>query len=68
MITKSTYQPISISTIIDAQKHLTVEHRNTLSKILNKHTVLFAGILKVYPHRLVHLDIIQNATPRHLCA
>ena len=35
MITKSTYQPISISTIIDAQQHLTVEHRNALYKILN---------------------------------
>ena len=68
MITKSTYQPILISTIIDAQNHLTVEHRNTLSKILNKHTILFDGILKVYPHRLVYLDIIQNATPRHLRA
>ena len=67
-ITKSTYQPISISTIIDAQQHLTVEHRNTLFIILNKHTVLFDGILKVYPHRLVHLEIIQNATPRHLRA
>ena len=68
MITKSTYQPILISTVINAQKHLTVEHRNTLSNILNKHTVLFDGILKVYLHRLVHLDIIQNATPCHLHA
>ena len=68
MITKSTYQPISISTIIDAQDYLTVEHKNTLSNIFNKHTMLFDGILKVYPHRLVHLDVIQNPTPRHLHA
>ena len=68
MITKSTYQPISISTIIDTQNHLTVEHRNTLSIMLNKHTLLFDGILKVYPHRLIHQDIIQNATPCHLHA
>ena len=39
-----------------------------LSKMLNKHTILFDGILKVYPHRLVHLDIVQNATPQHLRA
>ena len=63
MITKSKYQPVSISTIIDAQKHLSVEDKNTLSIMLNKHTILFDGILKVYPHRLVHLDVIQNATP-----
>ena len=68
MIIKSTYQPILITTIIDAQKHLTVEHRNTLSKILNKHTILLDGILKVYLHRLIHLDIIQNATPCYLHA
>ena len=35
--------------------------------MVNKNTVIFDGILKVSPHRLVHLDIIQNATPRHLC-
>ena len=63
MITKSKYQPVSISTIVDAQKHLSVEDKNTLSIMLSKHTILFDGILKVYPHRLVHLDVIQNATP-----
>ena len=36
--------------------------------MLNKHTVLYDGILKVYPHQLVHLDIIPNATPCHLRA
>ena len=53
-ITKSTYQQISISTIVDAQTHLTVEYRNKLSIMLNKHTMLFDGILKVYPHQLIH--------------
>ena len=67
-ITKSKYHPVNISTIIDTQTHLSVEDRNTLSVMLSKHTTSFDGILKVYPHRLVHLDVIQNATPRHLCA
>jgi hypothetical protein len=67
-ITKSTYHPVNISTIIDKQTHLSVEDRDTLSIMLNKHTTLFDGILKVYPHRLVHLDVIQNVTPRHLRA
>jgi hypothetical protein len=35
---------------------------------LNKHTTLFDGTLKVYLHRLVHLDVIPNAIPRHLQA
>ena len=67
-ITKSSYQPISISTIVDKQKHLFMENRQILSNMLNKNVILFDGILKVYPHRLVHLDIVQNATPRHLRA
>ena len=37
-ITKSTYHPVNISTIIDKQTHLSVEDRNTLSVMLNKHT------------------------------
>ena len=36
--------------------------------MLNKHTILFDGMLKVYPHQLIHLDTIPNATPRHLRA
>ena len=67
-ITKSTYHPVNISTIIDKQTHLSVEDRDTLSVLLNKHTILFDGILKVYPHRLIHLDIQPNVTPWHLRA
>ena len=48
-ITKSTYHPVSISTFVDTQKHLSVEDREILSTMLNKHTVLFDGILKSLP-------------------
>ena len=67
-ITKSMYHPVSISAIIDTQTYLFIEDRNTLSVMLSKHTTLFDGILKVYPHSLVHLDIQPNVTPWHLCA
>ena len=36
--------------------------------MLEKHLTLFDGILKVYPHHLVHLDIAPNAIPKHLRA
>ena len=50
-ITKSMHHPVPIiSTIVDTQKHLSVEDRKILSTMINKHTVLFDGILKVYPH------------------
>ena len=67
-ITKSLYQPVYISIIADAQNHLSVRHRNALTLMVNKHLVLFDCVLKVYYHRLVYLDIIQNATPWQLHA
>ena len=67
-ITKSTFHPVNISTIIDKQTHLSVEDRNKLSVMLNIHTILFDGILKVYPPSLVRLDIQPNVTPWHLHA
>ena len=36
--------------------------------MLFRSTILFDGILKVYPHQLVHLDILPNVTPCHLRA
>jgi hypothetical protein len=68
IIAKSMYHPVSISTIVDTQTHLSVEDREILSTMINTHTILFDGILKVYPYRLVHLDTIPNATPCHLHA
>ena len=53
-ITKSTYLPVFISTIVDTKKFLSVEDREILSTLSSKHTILFDGILKVYPHQLVH--------------
>ena len=43
-ITKSSYQPTSISTIVDTQKLCSIENKQMLSKMLNKHTILFDGI------------------------
>ena len=68
LIKESTYKPVSISDIVGTQTHLSSEECHALSNILNKHTTLFDGTLKVYPHRLVHLDVIPNAIPRHLRA
>ena len=38
-ITKSSYQPISISTIVHTQNYLSVESSQILSNMLNKHTI-----------------------------
>ena len=68
LIKQSKYKSISISDVINTQLHLSSNQRTILSTMLAKHVTLFDGILKVYPHRLIHLDIIPNAVPRHLRA
>ena len=68
LIKESTYKSESISNIVGAQTHLLSEECHALSNIFNNHTTLFDGILKVYPHHLVHLDVLPNAIPRHLQA
>jgi hypothetical protein len=66
LIKESTYNSVSISDIVVAQIHLLSEECHSLSIILNKHTTLFDGTLRVYPHYLVHLYVIPYAIPRHL--
>ena len=68
IIKESMYKSVSIADVIAAQSHLSSEQAQLLSKMLEKHTTLFDGILKVYPHHLVHLDVAPNAIPKHLRA
>ena len=63
IIKESTYKSVSIADVIAALSHLLLEQAQLPCKILEKHTTLFDGILKVYPHHLVHLDIAPNAIP-----
>ena len=63
IIKESKYKSVSISDVITAQSHLLPEQAQLLSKMLEKHTTLFDGILKVYPHHLVHMDVAPNAIP-----
>ena len=65
---ESKYKSISISDVVNSQPHLSSDQCTILSTMLAKHVSLFDGILKVYPHCLIHLDIIPNAVPRHLRA
>ena len=68
IIKESTYKSVSIADVIAAQSHLSSEQSQPLSKMLEKHTTLFDGILKKYPHHLVHMDVAPNAIPKHLRA
>ena len=68
IIKESPCKSVSISDVVAAQTHLSLEQCQSLSKILDKHMTLFDGILKVYPHCLIHLEVASNATPKHLRA
>jgi hypothetical protein len=62
---KSTHKSVSISDAVGIQTHLSSNECHSLSKV-NKHMTLLDGIPKVYPHCLVHLDVIPYAIPWHL--
>jgi hypothetical protein len=68
LIKESTYKSGSISNVVDTQTLLSSEKCHSLSNMLTRHMTLFDGILKVYPHCFVHLDVIPNAIPWHLKA
>ena len=68
LIKESTYKSVSISDVVGAQTHLSLEECHSLSNMMNTHTALFDSTHKVYLHCLVNLDVIPNAIPWHLQA
>ena len=64
-ITLAKYKATSIIDIVQKQLHLSSQNRDQLFLVLNRHSRLFDGVLKVYPHRLIHLDLLPNAAPTH---
>ena len=36
-----------------------------MERVLEKYTKLFDGLLGVYPHRKFHIDVENNAVPKH---
>ena len=64
-ITLSNYKATSIFDIVQKQLHLSSQNRDQLFSMLNRHSRLFDGVLKVYLHSLIHLDLLSNAIPTH---
>ena len=67
-ITMANYKATSIFDIVQKQLHLSLQNRDQLFLMLKRHKQLFDGVLKVYPHRVIHLDLLPNAIPTHQCA
>ena len=47
------------------QEHLSQAQRDDLAALLHNFPRLFDGILRSYPHRKVHLELIPNARLIH---
>ena len=53
------------SEVINQLDHLTFEQKEDLKKVLEEHTKLFDGTLRVYPHRKFHIDLVPGAIAKH---
>ncbi len=59
------YERVDPELVAEKQAHLTTQQRKDLADVLGKYDKLFDGTLGRYPHRKVHLDIAENAIPKH---
>ena len=64
-IKHSKYEATSPEEIIKLRKHLHHIQQQQLLNIFEKHSILFSGKLRKYPHKKIHLDIQNNAQPFH---
>jgi transposase InsO family protein len=56
---------MDVHEVAQKQNHLTPEQRDDLGALLSKYTKLFNGELGLYPHRKLHLDLVDDAKPVH---
>jgi hypothetical protein len=44
------YEEVLVDDVIDQLTHLNAHQKSDIRQVLNKHTKLFDGTLRVYPH------------------
>jgi hypothetical protein len=59
------YGKTDIKDVANDQKHLSKEQHKELFTVLNEHAEIFEGTLGVYPHKQFHIDMMEDATPKH---
>ena len=64
-ILEAKYQKVDVKQVAKNQKHLTVGQRDQLTALLRTYTKLFSGELGLYPHRKLHLELVENTQPAH---
>ena len=64
-ILESNYRKVLVDNIAAKQEHLTEEQQIKLCNVLCKHKILFNDKLGCYPHKQLHLDLIDSTEPVH---
>ena len=59
------YEKFLFDDVIDQLNHLNAQQKIDLQQVLNEHTKLFDGTLRVYPHKTFHIDLVLEAIPKH---
>jgi len=59
------YEKVYVRQVATDQKHLTLSQQRDLEEVLAKYAKLFDGTLGVYPHKKFHIDIKEDAVPKH---
>ena len=62
-ILEAKYEKVDTDEVAEQQTHLTRAQRRNLAAIFRKYTRLFDGTLGVYPHKKMHLVLIDNVEP-----
>ena len=57
------YDVANVDEVADAQTYLTLLQRKQLKHLFRQFLKLFSGKLGCYPHRKIHLDVVDNAKP-----
>jgi hypothetical protein len=60
------YKWTDVQDVMEGQTHLTTCQKCDLLDILQCHQKLFDGMLGIYPHKMVHIEIEPGAKPVHM--
>ena len=59
------YDKVGIDECVTQQTHLNTQQMSDIKLLLQRHNGLFDRTVRVFPHKKVHIELEDNATPVH---